>query len=141
METRHFIETLDKENVKTFFLSTLIALNVKWVPLLMELPKVLLKQFSSMFCLNLNLKFEFEISCVILFKSLLNYVPYVPRALCALMPHLPRALMPRALRALVPYVPRALCALIPYVPRVLRALVPYVLSCPTCLLPFVPRAL
>ena len=32
METRHFIKTLRKQKVKTFFLSTLIALNVKWVP-------------------------------------------------------------------------------------------------------------
>ena len=32
METRHFIEILCKQKVKTFFLSTLIALNVRWVP-------------------------------------------------------------------------------------------------------------
>ena len=32
METRHFMKTLCKQKVKTFFLSTLIALNVKWVP-------------------------------------------------------------------------------------------------------------
>ena len=32
METRHFIKTLKKQKVKTL-LSTLIALNVKWVPL------------------------------------------------------------------------------------------------------------
>ena len=31
METRYFIKTLCKQKVKTFFLSTLIALNVKWV--------------------------------------------------------------------------------------------------------------
>ena len=30
METRHFIKTLCKQKIKTFFLSTLIALNVKW---------------------------------------------------------------------------------------------------------------
>ena len=30
METRHFIKTLCKQKVKTFFLNTLIAL--KWVP-------------------------------------------------------------------------------------------------------------
>ena len=32
METRHFIKTLCKQKFKTFFLSTLIALNPKWVP-------------------------------------------------------------------------------------------------------------
>ena len=32
METRHFMKTLCKQKVKTFFLSTLIELNVKWVP-------------------------------------------------------------------------------------------------------------
>ena len=32
METRHFIKTLCKQKVKTFFLSTLIALKPKWVP-------------------------------------------------------------------------------------------------------------
>ena len=31
METRHFIKTLCKQKVKIIFLSTLIALNVKWV--------------------------------------------------------------------------------------------------------------
>ena len=29
METRHFIKTLSEQKVNTFFLSTLIALNVK----------------------------------------------------------------------------------------------------------------
>ena len=32
IETRHFIKTLFKQKVKTFFLSALLALNVKWVP-------------------------------------------------------------------------------------------------------------
>ena len=32
METQHFIKTLHKQKIKTFFLSTLIALNVKWIP-------------------------------------------------------------------------------------------------------------
>ena len=32
METRQFIKTLRKQKVKTFFLSTLIALKPKWVP-------------------------------------------------------------------------------------------------------------
>ena len=32
MKTRHFIKTIIKQRVKTFFLNTLIALNVKWVP-------------------------------------------------------------------------------------------------------------
>ena len=32
METRHFIKTLCTQKVETFFLSTLIALNPKWVP-------------------------------------------------------------------------------------------------------------
>ena len=32
METRNIIKSLCKEKVKTFFLSHLIALNVKWVP-------------------------------------------------------------------------------------------------------------
>ena len=31
METRHFIKTICKQKVKTFFLSTLIALKPKWV--------------------------------------------------------------------------------------------------------------
>ena len=43
METRHFIKTLCKQKVKTFFLSTLIALNVKWVP-----------RFNSIDCLLRN---------------------------------------------------------------------------------------
>ena len=37
METQHFIKTLCKQKVKTFFLSTLIVLNVKWVPGLIKL--------------------------------------------------------------------------------------------------------
>ena len=60
--------------------------------------------------------------------------------------------MPRALRALVPCVPRALLALVscmlpalralvPHVSRALHALVTTVLSCPTCLVPYVHRAL
>ena len=32
METRHFIKNLCKQKVRVFFLSTLIAINVKWVP-------------------------------------------------------------------------------------------------------------
>ena len=32
MKTRHFSNTLCKQKVKTFFLNTLIVLNVKWVP-------------------------------------------------------------------------------------------------------------
>ena len=32
METRHFGSTLCKQKVKTYILSTLAALNVKWVP-------------------------------------------------------------------------------------------------------------
>ena len=32
METRHFIKTLCKQKVKSLLLSTLVALNVKWVP-------------------------------------------------------------------------------------------------------------
>ena len=38
-ETRHFIKTLCKQKVKTFFLSTLIALNPKWVPRLIDGPQ------------------------------------------------------------------------------------------------------
>ena len=37
IETRHFIKTLCKQKFRAFFLSTLIALNVKWVPRLKEL--------------------------------------------------------------------------------------------------------
>ena len=36
METRNFITTLSKQNVKAFFSYTLIALNVKWVPRLKD---------------------------------------------------------------------------------------------------------
>ena len=36
MELRHFIKTLCKQKVKTFFLSTLIAINIKWIPRLNE---------------------------------------------------------------------------------------------------------
>ena len=32
MKTRHVIKTVIKQRVKTCFLSTLIALNIKWVP-------------------------------------------------------------------------------------------------------------
>ena len=32
METRHFIKTLCKQKVKSFFLSNFIALKVRWVP-------------------------------------------------------------------------------------------------------------
>ena len=32
VETPHFIKTLCKQKVETFFLSTLIALKPKWVP-------------------------------------------------------------------------------------------------------------
>ena len=39
LETRHFIKTLCKQKVKTFFLSTLIALNPKWVPRLTDGPQ------------------------------------------------------------------------------------------------------
>ena len=45
METRYFGNTLCKQKVKAFFLSTLIALNVKWVPHLMET-----RHFIKTFC-------------------------------------------------------------------------------------------
>ena len=62
-------------------------------------------------------------------------VPYVPRALRALVP---ACLTCFVLCALVPYVPRAVHALVPHVPCVsrafcLRCLMPNVLSCLTCL--------
>ena len=55
METRHFIKTLCKQKVKTFYLSTLIALNPKWVPRLMETRhfiKTLCKQKVKTFYLS-----------------------------------------------------------------------------------------
>ena len=94
--------------------------------------------------------------------SLLNYVPYVPRASRALMPHVPRILhaavshVSRSLRTLVPHVLRVLRTLVSHVSHVLRALVPLVprarralcskccrtsvlscLTCPSCLVPCV----
>ena len=47
MESRHFIKTLQKQNVKEFFFGTLIALDVKWVlrlraPIFTEHPRWLL---------------------------------------------------------------------------------------------------
>ena len=82
--------------------------------------------------------------------GLLNYVPYLPRALLALVPYLScalRALVPyvlSCLTCLVPYVLSCLTCLVPYLLSCLTCLVPYVLSCPTCLtclVPYVPCAL
>ena len=52
MEARHFIKTLCKQKVKTFFLCTLIALNVKWVPRVKELRNCILSIICawSLFC-------------------------------------------------------------------------------------------
>ena len=58
-------------------------------------------------------------------------MPYVTRALCAVVPH-----VSRVIRALVLDVPRAVRTLVPHVLRTLRALVPhvyYVLLYLTCL--------
>ena len=73
-------------------------------------------------------------------RALRAVVPYMPRVLHALVPH-----MSRALRALVPLVPYVLRALLLHLPRALRALVPQcfvpcVFSCSTCLVPCASRA-
>ena len=55
METRHFINILCKRKVKTFFLSTLIALNVKWLPHLRRWSKINLKVYGVINFLKKNL--------------------------------------------------------------------------------------
>ena len=82
-------------------------------------------------------------------RTLVPFVPRVPRALARYVPPVLRALVlhvPRLLRALVSYVPRAVRALVPHVPHALRPLVPYV-PCAhvllrfTCLVLHVPSSL
>ena len=61
----------------------------------------------------------FPYKFVILWKSLLNYVPFVPTCLTCLC----------ALRAYAPYVPTCLRALNYYLPTCLRAFIFHVLTC------------
>ena len=69
MEARHFINTLCKQKVKTFFLSSLITLNFKWVPRFIEHLRWLL-----LYCLQRHILRHIFLDTYLMYKKWNSFV-------------------------------------------------------------------